>query len=60
MSKLTAPGWDIPSNATMTCDGLIEWYDKADHTYWLVRPWDGASRHKGDGAGCIWTDWDEP
>ena len=58
MEKLTAPGWDIPADAVMTADNLISWYDAEDHTYWLVRPWDGASCHKGDSEGCFWTDWE--
>lgn len=57
MSKLTAPGWTIPDIAILH-NGYIEWYDVKDGTFWMVDPETGKSRHKGDGPGCIWTEWE--
>lgn len=50
-------GWNIPDNAIVV-NGLVEWYDAEDNTFWQVDPVSGKGRHKGDGPGCFWTDWE--
>lgn len=51
-------GWKLKTTeCTLNDNGNLEFVDKGG-THWEVDPSDGKSRHRGDGTGCFWTEWE--